>query len=181
MTTWDVSRLVSGNPSHLASCSGAGRLWLMLIRSAYAGHARQRETAVTRSVTCPVSATDRHRRPTRPAAHNNLSERRRRSHQPSSQSPRPADTTRRPQAILVRPILVKAATAAHGRLASRPAALGLPLAARVVSHTVVRNTPTVDRGVDWMPENSQHGQCCLCVRGWRQCSSGACGTGTYLW
>lgn len=39
-----------------------------------------------------------------------------------------------------------------------------------VSRNVMRNTSAVDRGVDWMPGNSQHGQCRLCDRGWYQCS-----------
>jgi hypothetical protein len=40
--------------------------------------------------------------------------------------------------------------------------------------------PAMDRGVDWAPGNSLHGQCGLCARGWHQCSSRARWTGDVL-
>jgi len=39
----------------------------------------------------------------------------------------------------------------------------------------------VDRGVDWAPGDSQHGQDRLCARGCHQCSSCARRSGTCLW
>jgi len=69
----------------------------------------------------------------------------------------------------------------QGCVACRPATPGLPPTAGVASRNVMGNRAVVDRGVDWVPGNFQHGRCGLCDRGWRQCSSRACRTGTYLW